>query len=189
MVFSWQWWVCQAFALVGLVFVIISFQQKNAKNLLWFRIIATSFCVVGLFFIWEISIIILNGVGLIRGATALYFAYKPKTNRSIRWIASCVIVALLISLNIIFWKNYYNIFSIVVGISLVVAFMQRDAKTIRKISIFSEILAITYCALLVLPISLAIEAFGLISAIIGIVRFDIKKRVMITEKVLQGNTQ
>ena len=64
---SWQWCVAQGFALVGLILVIISFQKKEAKQLLWYRISATSVVLVGLCFLGEVSAIIMCGAGVVRG--------------------------------------------------------------------------------------------------------------------------
>ena len=35
---TWQWIVNQIFAFIGLIFVIISFQQKSTKKLLFLRL-------------------------------------------------------------------------------------------------------------------------------------------------------
>ena len=108
---------------------------------------------------------------MLGGGAALYVLYRP--NKTAKWVMSGVIVALLIILNIVFWENYLNIFSIVFGISMVISFMQKEAKTIRKISILVGIIGITYYALLQTPINIVIEAVGMGSAIVGIIRLDI----------------
>ncbi len=172
---TWQWIVNQVFAFIGLILVVISFQQKDSKKLLIFRNIATIFVFIGLCFLGNISAIIFCGVGAIRNLIALYFAYKPDTNKIYKYIASVVLALILIILNIIYWKNYLNIFSIVVGTMAIITFMQNKASTIRKLSVFLEMLSITYYALLLSPTNVAIEIIGLTSAIIGIIRLDKKK--------------
>ena len=173
---TWQWWVAQGFALVGLIFVIISFQQKEAKKLVWLRSIATWFVFGGLFFLGNLSAIIMCGAGVLRNAVALVFAYKPETKIIWKYVAGGLIVALLIALNIIFWKDYYNLYSIVLGAFNVFTFLQPTAKRIRYCSVVSEVLAITYYSLLFTPINIVIEVFGITSAIVGIIRLDIKKK-------------
>ena len=63
------------------------------------------------------------------------------------------------------------------GTLAVITFMQEKSSTIRKLSVVNEILSITYYALLISPTNIIIEVVGLISAIIGIIRLDIKKKI------------
>ena len=172
---TWQWIVNQIFAFIGLIFVIISFQQKSTKKLLFLRNFATGFVFIGLCFLGNISAIIFCGAGVIRNLVSLYFAYKPDTKKTIKYIASILIVLLLITLNIIYWNNLYNLYSIMLGTLAVITFMQEKSSTIRKLSVVNEILSITYYTLLMSPTNIIIEVVGLISAIVGIIRLDIKK--------------
>lgn len=172
---TWQWIVNQIFAFIGLIFVIISFQQKSTKKLLFLRNFATGFVFIGLCFLGNISAIIFCGAGVIRNLVSLYFAYKPNTKKTIKYIASILIVLLLITLNIIYWNNLYNLYSIMLGTLAVITFMQEKSSTIRKLSVVNEILSITYYTLLMSPTNIIIEVVGLISAIVGIIRLDIKK--------------
>lgn len=172
---TWQWIVNQIFAFIGLIFVIISFQQKSTKKLLFLRNFATGFVFIGLCFLGNISAIIFCGAGVIRNLVSLYFAYKPDTKKTIKYIASILIVLLLITLNIIYWNNLYNLYSIMLGTLAVITFMQEKSSTIRKLSVVNEILSITYYTLLISPTNIIIEVVGLISAIVGIIRLDIKK--------------
>lgn len=175
---TWQWIVNQIFAFIGLIFVIFSFQQKSTKKLIILRNFATGFVFIGLCFLGNISAIIFCGAGVIRNLVSLYFAYKPNSKKSVKYLASILIIMLLVILNIIYWKNLYNLFSMVLGTLAVITFMQEKSSTIRKLSVVSEVLSITYYALLLSPTNVVIEVVGLVSAIIGIVRLDLKKNDM-----------
>lgn len=172
---STEWILNQVFAFIGLIFVVISYQQNDSKKLIIFRNIATLFVFIGLIIYGNVSAIIFCGVGAIRNLVALYFAYKPNTNKIYKYIAAVVLSLILVVLNIIYWKNYLNIFSIVIGILAIITFMQNKASTIRKLSVSLEILSISYYGLLLSPTNVAIEVIGLISAIIGILRLDREK--------------
>ncbi len=172
---TWQWIVNQVFAFIGLVFVVISFQQRDSKRLIIFRNFATLFVFIGLCFLQNISAIIFCGAGVIRNLITLYFAYKPNANRYLKYCLSLLLILFIIVLNIIYWENLFNLYSIVLGAIAVITFMQTKASTIRKFSVFSEILSIIYYLLLFSPINVAIEVTGLISAILGILRLDRKK--------------
>ena len=172
---TWQWIINQVFAFIGLVFVVISFQQKDSKRLIIFRNFATLAVFIGLCFLGNVSAIIFCGAGVIRNLITLYFAYKPDSNKSLKFISSILLVLLLIALNLVYWKNWFNLYSIVLGTMAVFTFMQTNAATIRKLSVIMEILSIVYYSLLLSPTNVAIEVIGLISAIVGIIRLDMKK--------------
>ncbi len=169
------WWISQSFALLGLIFVIISFQQKGSLKIILFRCIATSFVLGGTFFLGEISVILMCAVGLTRGLTALYFAYKPNTKQWIKYIVGGILFTVLISLNIVFWKNYLNIFSMLVGGGLIIAFFQKDPKLIRILGFILSLLGAVYYGLLFSPINIIVDIVAAISALVGIIRFDVKR--------------
>lgn len=171
-----EWILNQVFAFIGLIFVVLSFQQKESKRIILFYVLATLFVLIGLCIYGDASSIVLCSVGLIRNLTALFFAYKPNTKSSIKFTASVFLIFILILFNIIYWNNYLNILSIIIGTLATIMFMQKDAKIIRKLSLIFEILLIIYFALLLTPINVIMEIIGLTSVIIGIIRLDIKKK-------------
>ena len=173
---TWQWIVNQIFAFIGLIIVVISFQQKSTKKLIILRNFATGSVFIGLCFLGNISAIIFCGAGIIRNLVSLYFAYNPSSKKYIKYIASILIIVLLVILNIIYWKNFYNFYSIILGTLGVITFMQQKSSNIRKLSIVTEILSIIYYSLLKTPTNIIIEVVGLVSAIVGIVRLDYNKK-------------
>lgn len=172
---SWQWWLAQAFTFVGLVFVLISFQQKSTKKLVWLKSVSTLCVFVGFVFLWNVPALLMNGAGVLRNLVAVYFAYRPWTHKAYKYAAGGVIIGLLIALNIVFWKDFYNLYSIILGALLVLTYFQPTAAKIRYVSLISETGAIVYYALLVSPLNIAIESVGLVSAIMGIFRIDKKE--------------
>ena len=174
---TWQWWVSQGFAVVGLVFIVVSMQQKTRVRILFFNLVATAFLLASVCFLWQLSAIVLMGVNTVRNITALGFACYPNTKRVYIWLTSAVLAIALIALNIVFWKSWLNILSITIGIGFIVAFMQTKPKNLRAIIVGVRLVAIVYWGLLLAPINASIEVIGLISTIVGIVRFDLKREI------------
>lgn len=172
---TWQWIVSQIFALIGLVYLCFSFQQKTSIKLILLRNIATLHVFTGLCFLGNLSAIIMCGAGIVRNAVSLYFSFKPKTKNIIRYLLFLIIAILLVVLNIIFWENYYNLLSIFLGLMLIYTFMQVKPAKIRIWSIISGVVAIVYFCLLFSPINIIIEYVGVISALVGIIRLDRNK--------------
>lgn len=115
------------------------------------------------------------GAGVIRNLITLYFAYKPDTKKVLKYVSSALLILLTIILNIIYWKNYYNLYSIVLGTITVITFMQTKTSTIRQFSVVVLTLSIVYYILLLSPMNVVITVTGLISNIIGIIRLDIRR--------------
>ena len=157
MIITWQWIVNQICAFIGLLFVVWSFQQKSTKKLIILRNFATLFVFIGLCFLGNIAAIIMCGAGVIRNLVTLYFAFKPESKKSVKYLASILIILLLVVLNIIFWKNWYNLYSIMLGSLAVYTFMQENAFLIRKLSVVFEVLSILYYGLLLSPVNVVIE--------------------------------
>lgn len=172
-----EWILSQIFAFLGLIFIVISFQQKETKNLKKLNLIATIFIFIGLCFLGNMSAITIGCIGVIRNIISLFFSYKPPANKNIKSIISIIIIFALIILNIIFWTNLLNLLSILMGSLQVYTFMQESAEKIRKYSVVTEIIAIIYFTLLASPTNIVIEIVSLISAIIGIRRLDRKKNL------------
>lgn len=172
---TWQWFVSQGFALVALIFIVIANQQKNTLKYVWIYNFGTLSIFASVLFLGDVSAIILNAMGIIRGIIAIYFAYKPNTKPLVKTTTGVIIVIMLIVLNIVFWTNYLSIFSMVIGTLLVVTFLQNSPKLIRRWMVLTEILLVTYYIILLSPISVALELFGLISTVVGIIRLDLHK--------------
>lgn len=172
---TWQWIVNQVFAFIGLIFVIILYQQKDLKKMVILRNFATLFVFIGLCFLGNVSAILFCIVGLIRNLITLYYAYKPNYNKELKYISSVLLILLLIVLNIIYWNNFMNLFSIILGSLSVITFMQTKPSTVRKMSVILKILSIIYYTLLLSPTNIVIEIIGVTSAIVGIIRLDRKE--------------
>lgn len=173
---EWNWWVCQGLALIGLVFIIISMQQKTAIKLLWYRFVALCFINIGLCFLGDISAIILGASGTVQVVIALIFAYYPKTKPTVKWTAIALLAVSIVILNIIFWFGYLNILAIAYGAVGLVAFMQKRPAAMRLTVIPACILGMVYFSLLLAPINAAIDGIVLISTVVGIIRLDTKRK-------------
>ena len=172
---TWQWWLSQFFATISLIFLVISFQQVTSKRILIFKMFSTFAALIGTIFLGNISAVILCSVGAYRNVTGLYFAYHPTTPKKVRYGTRISVLVMLVFFNILFWVNYTNILSIILGILCLLTYIQRHPEKIRRYAIVAHIMGIIYYIILVSPMNITIEVFGMTSVIIGILRFDIVK--------------
>ena len=172
---TWQWWLSQFFATISLIFLVISFQQVTSKRILIFKMFSTFAALIGTIFLGNISAVILCSVGAYRNVIGLYFAYHPTTPKKVRYGTRISVLVMLVFFNILFWVNYTNILSIILGILCLLTYIQRHPEKIRRYAIVAHIMGIIYYIILVSPMNITIEVFGMTSVIIGILRFDIVK--------------
>ena len=172
---GWQWWLSQVFATISLIFLVISFQQNTSKKILIYKMFSTFAALTGTIFLGNISAVILCAVGAYRNVTGLYFAYHPTTDKKIKYATRISVAVMLVFFNILFWVNYTNILSIILGLLCLLTYIQRHPEKIRRYGLIAHIMGIIYYIILVSPMNITIEVFGLTSVIVGICRLDIVK--------------
>ncbi|MDR0462153.1 MAG: YgjV family protein [Christensenellaceae bacterium] len=180
--FTWQWWVSQGFALIGLVCLVASMQQKGRVKILSWNLCAACAMFTSCCFLWKFSAMILMGVSSVRSVTALLFAMYPKTNRWIFLITNVVLGSAIIALNVIFWQGWLSILSIIIGIGFILAFAQTKPKNIRRTIAPVRLISTTYYCFLLAPINAVIEITAFVSTAIGMIRYDRKTRLQKDEK-------
>jgi len=174
---SWQWWVCQAFSTVSIIFCVTAMQQKKTTDILWHRSIFSLLLFGGVCFIGKLPAMIMIGMGFVRSLVLLFLSYKTKISGSIKWSVFGVLAVSLIALNIIFWENYLSVLSIAVGLAFLTAFIQSKPANVRRVSIVAASLAIIFYILSFLPVNAFINLSVLISSIVGLMRLDRKKKI------------
>jgi len=172
----WQWWVCQAFATVSIIFCVTAMQQRKTTNILWHRSIYSLLLFGGVCFIGKLPAMIMIGMGFVRNLVLLVLSYKTEISKAIKWSVFGVLVATLVALNIIFWEGYLSILSIIVGLAFLIAFIQSKPANVRRVSIAAAGIAIIFYILSFLPVNAFINLAVLISSIVGLIRLDRRKK-------------
>ena len=173
---TWQWWVCQAFATVSIIFCVTAMQQKKTTDILWHRSIFSLLLFGGVCFLGRLPAMIMIGTGFVRSVILLILSYKPQISHIYKWLIFAALAASLIALNIIFWEDYLSLLSIAVGLAFLTAFIQSKPANVRRVSIAAASLAIIFYILMFLPVNAIINISVLISSIVGLVRFDRRKK-------------
>ena len=172
---STGWWVSQFIVCVSLVFTALAFVQKSREKILILNTAAIILALAASFFLKEVSVIIMFGVSASRNLFALFLAFKVKgDDRLYRVAAIGVLIPILVILNVIFWDGALSLLSMVIGATFTIALLQSNPKIIRFGIVFGESLSIIYFSIIFIPINIIAETIGLTSAIIGILKHDIK---------------
>ena len=138
--------------------------------------ISTLFSLIGLCFLGQPSAIILNAIGVLRSSMVIAFGLKPDINKKLKYSLVSTLIIILITLNIVFWQGFYTILSILIGSTLIITYIQKDAYTIRTMVCGVSIVSAIYYTLIQSPLNAIIDLIGFMSSIIGIFRLDLKSK-------------
>ena len=174
--------VAQVFGIIGMICNIIVFQQKTHKRVLIWQFFAASVFAVNYFMLGAVVGGILNVVGMLR---SLVFFFKEKTKaNSILWLVF-FICAFSISYPLTFLvfgtaptpKNFIiEILPVLAMIIATIALRLGSARMVRSLGLISSPMWLTYNCFSGSIGAITSEILNLISIIVGIIRFDIKKK-------------
>ena len=183
------WWASQFFMTLGLLFVIISMQQKTSVRILCWRLaMGISTCIAWAF--WgAIPALIMVAVGSLRICIGILINLRPTLKRWVKWAMLVAIFLILVVFNIIFWGGILSVLSLAIGIIGIWVFVQRRPFLIRAGSIVTSTLSIILSAILIAPVVIISDSLAIISAVVGIYRLDMKKRAKNTPKNAQNDPE
>ena len=172
--------IAKAIGVVAMAFNILSFQNKNQKNVIAFQLFGGLLFSVSFFMLGAMSGCLLNLIAVIR---AVVFVNKQKLNAEHPlWLAAFAL-AFTTSYVLVFVafdkeptvKNLIIEFLPVIGMLLsTISFRCKDAKSIRAFGIFVSPFWLTYNVINFALGGIICEVISIISIIIGMIRFDIK---------------
>ena len=174
--------VAQAFGILGMIFNLLVFQQKTHKGVTLCQFFAAvTFC-VNYLMLGAFVGGILNFVGAVRAAV---FFYKEKTRaNSVAWLV-IFIIAFALSYPLTFLafgtlptvKNLIiELLPVVAMVIITVSLRLGSAKAVRFMGLFSSPMWLIYNAFSGSVGAIASEILNLISMVVGIIRFDIKRK-------------
>lgn len=163
----------QILGVIAFSFLAISFQSKNKSNMLFFQIVAYTIYVVQFLLLGAYTGLAVMVIGAIRSVILYIYAKKSKkVNYLLPLIFSIAIIACVVS-------TYKNITDIFPGLAVILGtylLSQNNLKWIRIGEGSICIFWIIYNAAVGAYINILAEVIILTSVIIGIIRYDIKKK-------------
>lgn len=174
--------VAQIFGIVGMICNILVFQQKTHKKVLIWQFFAASAFALNYFLLGAVVGGMLNVVGAIR---SIVFLYKEKTKaNSVFWLIF-FICAFSSSYPLTFLafgteptlKNFViELLPVIAMIIATITLRMGSAKAVRGFGLISSPMWLIYNCFSGSIGAIASEILNLISIIVGIFRFDIKKK-------------
>ncbi len=173
--------IAQIFGIMGMICNILVFQQKTHRGvLIWQFFAAATFC-VNYFMLGAVVGGMLNLVGALR---AVVFFFKEKTRaNSVAWLI-IFICAFAVSYPLTFFafgtemtpKNLIiELLPVIAMIIATISLRLGSAKAVRDLGLLSSPMWLVYNCFSGSVGAIASEILNLISIVVGIIRFDIKK--------------
>lgn len=174
--------VAQGFGIIGMIFNLLVFQQKTHKGVTLCQFFAAAAFAVNYLMLGAFVGGILNVVGGVRAAV---FYFKDKTHaNSVVWLiifilafaASYPLTFLAFGTKPTVSNLIIEVLPVVAMIIITVSLRVGSAKAVRFMGLFSSPMWLTYNIFSGSIGAIASEILNLISMIVGIIRFDIKKK-------------
>ena len=166
-----QKYIAQGIGFVGMALVFVAFQQNDKRRLLWIQagsavVFAAHFLLLGA----------LTGMAMNLLEVPRNILFSKERGRRAQVILAVVFVSLFAAIGIITWDSPMSIFPILaMGLSTVV-FSLRKPRTIRFCTVPVSVFWIVYNIASLSIAGVITESICLLSIIIAIFRYDIKKK-------------
>lgn len=174
--------IAQIISIFGTIMNFLTYQQKKQKSAIICQLFASLFFAISFLMLGAYIGAILNGIGIVR---ALIFTFRQKTRAEhIAW---------LIAFSILFVSSYVLLFTAfgkepkpqnfiieilpVIGmISTTISFRCKTSKAVRAFGLISSPLWLIYNIFSFSIGAIISEVLNLISIIVGMIRFDFKRK-------------
>lgn len=157
---------------IALILAIISFQQNEPKRMAFFQLLANSMFVIHFAMIGAITGAVINLLSAIR--SLVYSRRDKKWADHVAWTYAFVLAFVLTT--IFFWEGAKSLLPMFGAICYTVSFRMKTAKLVRLVSLPSSPCWMIYNAINHSYAGILTETYVIVSIIIGMLRFDVKKR-------------
>ena len=173
--------VAQIFGILGMICNILVFQQKTHKRVLIWQFFAAAVFAANYFLLGAVVGGMLNLVGALR---AVVFFFKEHTKANSIWWLIFFICAFAVSYPLAFLafgkeqtvKNFIiEILPVIAMIIATISLRLGSAKAVRSLGLISSPMWLIYNCFSGSIGAIASEILNLISIVVGIIRFDIKR--------------
>ena len=162
----------QIVGLIGIICSLLSFQQKERKNVMLLQTTASGAFCVQLFMVGAITGGCLDSISFFR---SLVFSQRHK-----KWASSpiwlCIFIAAMTAVGIMTWQDTSSILPIIGSLLSTLALWMKKPKHIRIISLFVGPCWLIYNLIHGAYTGALNEVLAMASIIIGLIRHDLKEK-------------
>lgn len=166
-------WLIQLIGFIGLLFLVLSFQQNNRNRILLLILIGQLIFLVHFILLGAWTAVAMNSVGAVR---TLIFQFKGRKKWAELSFWPVVFIANFLVFGLLAWESWYSVLPIIAMSIETVGLWKKNPKLIRIINLFPHPPWFTYNLISGSWPGVATEVLIFVSVIVGIVRFDLKGR-------------
>ena len=167
--------VANIFAFIAFILYTLSFQFKKRGNVLKTQIFANIFYTLEYIMLDAYAGVNNSLFGITR--SLLFYVFNRKRKKCPPYVA-VIFLTLVVIFGFISYTDIFSILPVIISIIFFVALYTEDMKLYRKVAAIASILWIIYNLAVGAYVSVADYTIELISSLIAIYRFDIKKRTL-----------
>ncbi len=165
-------WIAQAIGFAGLILAILSFQKKERNGILFFQIMASLAYFVHFLLLGAVTGAIMN----LLGATRNYIFSNQEKGWAGKPFWLYLFIAVYVLAAALTWKGPYSLLPMAGMIVGTVSFWIKDPKVTRLVFLLSPPCWFMYNLISGSIPGMATEIFTAASILVGIIRFDLRKR-------------
>lgn len=164
--------VAQIFALIAFILYTISFQFKKRGNVLKTQIFANIFYTLEYIMLDAYAGVNNSLFGITR--SLLFYVFDKKKKKCPPYVA-VIFLTLVVIFGFVSYTDVFSILPVIISIIFFVSLYTEDMKLYRKVAVIASILWIVYNIAVSAYVSIFDYTIELISSLVAIYRFDIKK--------------
>lgn len=164
--------LAQIFGIIALIAMVLSYQCKERKKLLLLQLASNVFFVANYFMLGASTMGWMCVINVVR--SFVFMMDDRRWAKSPLWLYVFLIVALVTG--IMSWEGPMSILVIVASLILIFALYSKNLKVTRLLFLFPPLLYISYNVYHMSFGGIGSDAFCLVSAIVAILRFDVRKK-------------
>ena len=165
--------IAQLFGLLGVVFYLLSFQQKRRSGIVFVNIVSRVFYVLQYFLLGAFDGVAMDFLGLISSLCAGFALRLSPKKRGLLFFA---INGTIIVVGLLLYKDVFSLFAIAATVLEGTALWLRREKLIRLLTLVSAPLWLIYNVSNLAFGSALGNALAMVSIVIALARFDFKKQ-------------
>lgn len=164
--------ITQAFGIVGFILMILSYQMKDRKKLLYMQMASNFFFVINYYMLGALTMAVMSVLNVVR--SFVFSKDDTKWGSSKAWL--WIFLGLAVALGIVTWEGPVSLLTITATLVLIVTLYSKNMKFMRKMFLLPPLLYVTVNLIYKSYGGLGNDIFCFISAIVAIIRFDVKKK-------------
>ena len=162
----------QVLGILALLAMVLSYQQKERKRLLWFQLGSNALYAVSYFLLGANTMVVMCIVNVAR--SFVFSKNDTKWGKSRFWLYLFLAVALVGG--IVTWSGWLDLLIIAATLLLTVTLYSTNLRFMRKVFLILPFMYIAYNVAHKSYGGIGNDVFCIVSAMIAIWRFDIKKK-------------